>query len=325
MKNILVIGNNFKGTSAYYEWNFFEELSKYFNIFYFGHNYPNNQQNTNIYDYLKKHNIDIVLCNHTFHDRAFFLNLKFPNKILMLSDIHKHKRGIDCNDVIKRVESKELIAVLLRSYNSIFTKANLNRIYLFPFSLDEDVYKFDISKKVYDICMLSTNTPSVYPIRHLISRQLRVFANKNKYKIVTGQRTSESKYDINFLKNYTDVKKNKLKVGLEYNKILNQSKIMLTDSSIYRYLVKKYFEGMSTGCLVLADEPLHAEEIGLIDGVNYVKINKNNWQQKAKYYLDNDEERIEIVNNAHQLFLEKHTNKVRVNQFIDILKENNLL
>ena len=56
----------------------------------------------------------------------------------------------------------------------------------------------------------------------------------------------------------------------------------------------------------------------VIDGFNCVMFdNENDFIEKVKYYLDNEDERMKIVNTAYNYFLEKHTWDHKVKHLID--------
>ncbi len=104
----------------------------------------------------------------------------------------------------------------------------------------------------------------------------------------------------------------------EYANELKASKIILTDSSIFKYPVKKYIEAMACGCLVLADIPDYAEELGYIDGETMVEVNLDNFEEKVDYYLRNEKERKRITDNAYTLYLENYTCDKIVGKILNI-------
>jgi len=129
------------------------------------------------------------------------------------------------------------------------------------------------------------------------------------------------RHNINLILQDKELRKKWL-VGEDYAKTVAQSKIFIFGSSIFRYPLTKYMEGMMSGSLVMADEPWHAEECHFKDGWNYVKINENNWQEKLEYYLKNDRERETIAQRGYETAMKYHTTNIRAKQFIDILKQN---
>ena len=308
MKNLLLINRNFNGTSVIYETDFNKELENNFNVFYYGEGYNNDLDKL-----LSSKSIDIVLCGANTNLEVFF-NIKFNNKYLILSDLHKHPLGESSLEISDNIKKFNIKKVFLRSFNEAFI--SIDNAKLFTWSLNEDTYKFQEYNKKYDICFLGSKSKEYYPLRYTIHKNIKKLINKYNLSIIGGNRSRDAKYDNNFLYNYTQEKRSQIKVGDEYIKTLNNSKLMLFDSSIFRYPVKKYVECMATGCLILADEPLHSENLKLVEDYNYVKINKDNWIEKTLFYLNNDNERIRIINNARNTFISNHTNKIRIQELI---------
>jgi len=115
-------------------------------------------------------------------------------------------------------------------------------------------------------------------------------------------------------------------IGKSFSEAINRCKIFITTGSLmYRNFTPKYIEAMASKACLFANEPLDAELIGLIDGVNYVKITENDIEDKIRYYLDNEDERISIAEKGHQLVMNKYSCYKQAefvfNQLIDELGE----
>jgi len=317
MDNLLVCGQNFFGTATIYDVDFYNALAKHFNMYYYGQNYLDNPGNTSLRDVIEKNNIDIVLYQYYKQGLDEFLELRFDKKYLLLSDLQKHPFGVRrAEDISKIIEKSDLKAVLFRGLYGEYLKIDSDKMHFFPWSIDENTYSFSL-KKDNDVCFLGCYG-SKYPIRKYIKPEVRRFCGARNYSLLSGRRSGEAKTDINFMNKYSDKQIDRQMVGAGYVKALQRSKLMLFDSSIYKYPVKKYFECMATGCLILADKPHHAEEIGLIENRHFVPINKDNWKSKVEYYLKKKDEREKIVHRARKLFLKRHTNKVRIGQLLNI-------
>jgi len=70
----------------------------------------------------------------------------------------------------------------------------------------------------------------------------------------------------------------------------------------------------------MVNEPSEAEELGFVDGVNYVKIGLGDWKEKLVYYAKHREEAEEIALNGRRLILERHTHEIRAREFMEMLK-----
>ena len=234
--------------------------------------------------------------------------------VKIITDLHE---GIGVDSPHHRLEiinSRPWDIVLMRymyiNYEGIpktfFQEGIKAKKVLFPWSLCEERWKYSEAKD-NDVTTLGTSVESMYPLRADIRKSLPL-----PYKTISGNIPVHIKRDNNALK-----KKHKgIYVGESYINALQRSKVMLTDASRYGCPVKKYFEAIATGCLLMADRPNHADEIGLVAGENYVEISKDNWREKLDYYLANETERLKITRNARELFERKHTNKVRAKELI---------
>ena len=231
------------------------------------------------------------------------------------TDIHKSKRHATPQELAKSLMDFDI--VLMRyvyiTYPGIpvtFYKDKLgDKAIFFPWSMCHNRWQYS-ERKDNDVCMLGTSN-EMYPIRAAAKSLLP----DTGYSYIMGNLPMTVKQDN------TAIKK-KLKnvfMGDSYIKALQRSKVMITDASRYGCPVKKYIEAMAAGCLLVADRPHHADELGLVDGENYVEISKDNWREKLDYYLNNDTERLRITRNARELFERKHTNKVRVKELLSIL------
>lgn len=320
-RNLLLIGTNFEGTATIFEVEYINEMKKYFNLYSYGKNHKYNNENTNMKNIIRDLDIDIVMLHYNTNDidRENFYKLKFDTKYMLLSDFHNYQLG----------KTKEQIEETLQIYNikKVFAKAmckdflKIPQIIFSPWSFDEK-YEFQPNNKKYDVCMFGSAS-GTYTFRKEIYKELNNFATENNLKLITGARPPEAKYDINFMNNYDEEKREKFKVGDEYIKTIQQCKIMITSTDkMYGYPVKKFFEGAMTGCLVLSDEPFLAKKLGFVDGETYVKINKDNWKEKVLYYLEHEDERNIIIKKARNNFLKKHTNQIRVKNLVDEMDEN---
>lgn len=99
-----------------------------------------------------------------------------------------------------------------------------------------------------------------------------------------------------------------------------KSKIVF-NISIGNDLNMRFFETLSTGSFLLTNwipELESAKEYGFIDGVHYVSYKTlDEAVEKAKYYLDHDEEREAIAANGFAQFLKTGTYEARVKEIFE--------
>ena len=78
-------------------------------------------------------------------------------------------------------------------------------------------------------------------------------------------------------------------VGAGFSKAINQCRMFITTAGRYRNAHAKYIEILASSTLLLAEEPIGAEAIRLKNGINYVRITKDDVIDKVRYYLDKPE------------------------------------
>lgn len=181
----------------------------------------------------------------------------------------------------------------------------------------KEMYPLNVTKK-HDVVFLGAVQKRQYPLRFSIWNKLPSLAKKHGWRFLLKERPpgSASERLIGGLKQKGYV------VGDKYSETLASSKVFIFGCSIYKYPLLRYFEGWATKTLVMANKPFHADRLGLIDGVNYVEINENNWPVKLKYYLEHNKEREKIAQAGYKNFLENHTDSIRVKEVLKVLGDN---
>jgi len=71
----------------------------------------------------------------------------------------------------------------------------------------------------------------------------------------------------------------------------------------------------------MADRPADAEALGLKDGYNYVEIDEDNWKATLDYYAASKQHAQTVAEQGRKLALERHSHKVRAQEFITMLRE----
>lgn len=187
-----------------------------------------------------------------------------------------------------------------------------DRMRWLPHHANTAIYKDYGKEKDIDLLMTGAMYEEYYPLRNMMFNRLKTRSNF-VYLSHPGYRTIEQ----NELNVY---------VGEKYAQQLNRAKIGLTCHSIYEYPVMKYFEITACNSLLLAPYTEELADLGLIPGVHFVSINEDNFEEKAAYYLQNEQERKRISLNGMRLVHERHSTKTRAQEFVeqieDILKEN---
>jgi len=189
---------------------------------------------------------------------------------------------------------------------------------LFHVPVCVDPEEFKPLPKEADVASLGVANPSIHPIRYAVNQELPELAEQHKWKIFMSGRPGGQggNRDIDELLKMGWI------VGKRYAEVLGKTKVFIFDSSIYKYPLLKYFEGMSSECCVLADVPSTADELHLFSPYNFVEIDKNNWKEKLLYYLKHDDERVEIAKYGRETVLSYHTYDIRGRRWVEMLEAN---
>ncbi|MET3321389.1 UNVERIFIED_ORG: spore maturation protein CgeB [Peribacillus simplex] len=176
-----------------------------------------------------------------------------------------------------------------------------------PHHVNTDIFYDYNLKKDTDLLMIGSMLEAFYPLRINILKRFEgrpgfTYHRHPGYKNITQ-------------------KDKEVFVGMEYAMEINKSKIFLTCDSIHKYPLMKYYEVTACNSLLLA--PLSDEllDLGFIPGVNFVSIDENDFEEKAYYYLQNEEERKIISCNGMKMSHKKHSTKKRVLEFIKIIED----
>jgi hypothetical protein len=107
-----------------------------------------------------------------------------------------------------------------------------------------------------------------------------------------------------------------------YVKLLNRSKIFVSVNGVHNQITMKYTEAMACGTLFLTDEPKHLDFWGIKDGEHLVCYNNfEDMRAKVDYYLQNEDERQRITENAYELVRGQYTAERWVRVWSQIVQE----
>ena len=96
-------------------------------------------------------------------------------------------------------------------------------------------------------------------------------------------------------------------IGKKFSEAIGSCKIFVTSGNLqYKNFPGKFVEIMASGSCLFTNEPMDAEVIGLVDGVNYVSITEENFVEKIKYYLEHEDELERITMNGYHFVHEKY-------------------
>ena len=184
-----------------------------------------------------------------------------------------------------------------------------------PLSIDGNRFRNLHVPKLADVCLLGNLNPTVYPFR---LRAINYLMNEGNFRVIV-----------------------KPHYGEDYVRAINHSRIFLTCSGIWKFPVMKFFESMACGTLLLADDPLDAEDLGFRAGENYVSadgawtpsvdcpkypvddtewsFDKNALNRILTFYTTHVEEAKAVAEQGEKLVRKRHTDEVRAKELYDTL------
>lgn len=230
-------------------------------------------------------------------------DLEIPFAI-QLFDLHyqinKRKRAI-------REENIKHIFTVYRDSFHVWYKEFSDRMYWLPHHINTEIFKDYGLKKEYNYLLMGAMSRRTYPLRNMIVDRMKDNPGFVHHKH-PGYR------------NIKDHEKNVF-VREAYAKEINKAKIFLTGNSKYNYPLGKNFEVPACNTLLLAPPSNELKDLGFIPEVHYIPINKENFEEKAKYYLQHKCERERIARQGMEMVHERHSTSKRADQFVKVIKK----
>jgi len=291
-----------------YNWThqlFRNEFSKHHDVVYYGDGFPNYIPEKPISELIKEYDnkFDLII--------TYGLKYTLPFKGLgEITDIPKAHIAVDyfpkatsgTYEWNHKLFNRDKYDIYFGVYghvvknlvkNGVCKKAHLNL-----FSVDTEIYKkINCAKKIDVFCGAFSRSKETYPMREEIIHYIkRMDKNINVYS--------------------------KKIVHQEYVKKINESKICITSNNIFNSPSIKYFEFLSCGSFMLANEPEDLFENGFIKDKHLVIYNDlKDLDSKIRFFLKNDSIRENIARQGMELVRKYHNNSIRVTQFINTVKK----
>lgn len=231
-------------------------------------------------------------------------NINIPVFIILNKEYDAIEKKLDW---CKLMKPKAILTVHhdYKKYSEI-TKLPCHRI---MWSIDDSLFK--AYEKDYDYDLFYSGVirkEQTDNYRRLIITELKKLKN---YKLNINARYEENNYKGNILD------------AITYAKLLSKSKICFTSTSAGDLVNPRFFEAMATNrAMILCNkmDKIVYEDM-LIDGFNCIMFDSvEDFIVKFKYYIEHEEERIKIVNQAYKYFNESQKWEHRINKITSIIK-----
>lgn len=281
-------------------------LAKKADIVFFGPGYPG-YDTKNAFKIAEKVKPDVVLVDDQSRPAQPFWThvdkISIPKVLFRVEDIHARAK-----QRIRYINQRKfdlITSPLITELNSWIPRLNAP-VHFIPHSVDLDFFKPRYKEREYDVIFRGAYDPHVYPLRCRIIRFLESIKDirhgwkprpPGGYELANAQEEME-----------------------EYTRAIANSTIFMFGVGRYRKALAKFWEGGACKTMIMADEPYDMEDHHLVPGENFVLINQDNFEEKLRYYLEDEAERRRLVENMYQTTVKHHDTEKVVEGFIKILE-----
>ncbi len=200
---------------------------------------------------------------------------------------------LDFQTRLEMAKHFDIVFLAQKGHVEFFKEQGIRYVFWLPLACDPELYPKEVLQRDIDVSYIGSLSPDEGDKRRkLLSKVAEIFPN-----------------------NYIGKK-----WPLEMGEIYSRSKIVV-NSAINYDLNMRVFEGMASGALLITDPADSLQEL-FEDGKDLVIYqDEEDLIDKIHYYLEHDNERIEIANRGQQKVLQHHTYYHRAKEIVKKVEE----
>ncbi|MFD0710681.1 glycosyltransferase [Paenibacillus sp. GCM10027626] len=215
-----------------------------------------------------------------------------------------------CPDFFREFVNKNKIDLIFSVYRDAFFHffpEFAEKFVWLPHHVYTPVFKDYKQPKQIDYLLMGAVSGDLYPLRSKILRTMK------RTKGFVYHKHPGYRY-------FSEKEKKKALIGKNFAREINCSKLFFTDGSKYRYPIAKYFEVAACNTLVVGAGSPELTDLGFVHRKTFIEIDKNNFKDRAKYYLERTKRREEIAYRGYKMVRAHHTTSIRARQFVNLIK-----
>ena len=244
----------------------------------------------------------------------FALNntLNNPDSIPSVLILNKEYKNINYKLEFIRKNNIDFVFTPHHLYKE-WEKESTAKFFRLPFAGNPDVFKDYNNPKKYDIGFTGNLFNNEYYKSGIMGEHFN-----NIRERISAELGKDDYKDVSMYLNGGEYVN-----GEDYGKLINSSKMWLCTPSAIELIGTRFYEIMGACSLLFCRESFAYETL-FESGKHCVtfKDDLSDFKEKLFYYLDNDDKRNKIIENANRHFLDNHTWDHRVEYFIKKIKEN---
>lgn len=307
---LLIVSPNYASRYNHGHERFRDELSRQCDVVRLGHKYPNWDGCLSIPQMIADHGpFDALLLFHPKHLKNFtgIETVSIP-KVCVITDYFPRNSAekntwLDCsriNLVVVRQQFQFRQFVASKKVGSL--RKTMQGVWL-PWSIDHKFFCPNGAERTNDVAAIFTTTPeNIYPTRAMALRHIQAMNVTSITKAANGN-------------------PNRFR-GKDYVNVFASSKIGINTSDSTGFASQKCMEIPACGAVLFSEPAEDLKPLGYVNGKNFVEFPTiANMKRLILGYLKRPEKLQALAKKGRDLVLSRHTNEIRVKEFLRILQE----